>query len=522
MTSQLRAAGAILIGKTNMPPMAAGGVQRGLYGRAESPYNPSYLVAAFGSGSSTGAASATTTSMAAFGMGGETVSSGRSPASNNGLVCYTPSKGVISCRGVWALYVSCDVLVPYTKNVEDMVVLAELLSQEDPIKRGDFMRSQSWVKLPALHFKWNSALNRTDLKGLRIGVPRIYIGGAGEDGTKPTIVSPGVIALWNRARVDLEALGAEIVLSDFPLVTRYEDDRVSGDPNNVVGLPAGWSGKERNIIIAKAWDDFLKDCGHPGLASVDPALIFPKPENYLPDTFAEKKNAIDYPGLVEFAKEPGSLEEISGWKEALPALEAQRKRDFEDWLDAEKLDFVVFPSQGDVGRSDVEENLESARYAMSNGVKYSNGNRVLRHLGVPTVSVCMGIIEDKGMPVNLTFAGKAYADDKIMGFARAYELGSKRRIPPPAMPVLESVSLPNATRPMTARCEGRKVYGSGDVKVYVNGRDVPVVYDGEKWETIVPEAIIPPPEGRVAGSLEMVLVVGVDESARTAAEMFVL
>jgi len=47
--AQLRKAGAVLIGLTNMPPMANGGMQRGLYGRAESPYNADFLTAAFGS-----------------------------------------------------------------------------------------------------------------------------------------------------------------------------------------------------------------------------------------------------------------------------------------------------------------------------------------------------------------------------------------------------------------------------------------------------------------------------------------
>lgn len=496
-------------------------MERGLYGRVESPYNPSYLVAAFGSGSSTGAASATATSMAAFGMGGETVSSGRSPASNNGLVCYTPSKGVISCRGVWPLYVTCDVLVPFTTNIQDMVLLAELLSQEDPTKRGDFMRAQPWVKIPKLQFDWSSALSRVDLKGLRIGVPKSYIGQIGEEGSKPTIVSTEVIKLWTRARSDLEALGAEVVLTDFPLVTHYEDDRTSGEANNVVGLPVDWSWKERNIIIAKAWDEFLKDCGHPGLANVDPGLIFPKPINYLPDTFMEAKNFIDYPGLVKLARESGTLLDVPGWQEALPALEAQRKRDFEDWLDSEKLDFVVFPSQGDVGHSDVEQNLESARYVMSNGIKYSNGNRVMRHLGVPTVSVCMGIMEQKGMPVNLTFAGKAYADDKIMGYAHAYELGSKRRIPPPAMPALGGLSLPSGVRPMTVRRENGKISGSGDVKVYINGQDSPLTRDGDNWEVMIPEARLPPPLGRITGSLLMILVVGRNESNKTVVEIFV-
>ena len=82
---RLRGGGAILIGLTNMPPMANGGMQRGLYGRAESPYNADFLTSAFGSGSSNGSGTATAASFAAFGMGEETWSSGRAPATNNAL-----------------------------------------------------------------------------------------------------------------------------------------------------------------------------------------------------------------------------------------------------------------------------------------------------------------------------------------------------------------------------------------------------------------------------------------------------
>ncbi len=81
----------MLLGKTNMPPLANGGMQRGVYGRAESPYNAEFLTAAWASGSSNGSGTSTAANLAAFGMGEETVSSGRSPASNNALVAYTPS-----------------------------------------------------------------------------------------------------------------------------------------------------------------------------------------------------------------------------------------------------------------------------------------------------------------------------------------------------------------------------------------------------------------------------------------------
>lgn len=81
-----------------MPAMADGGGQRGVYGRAESPYNIECSTTAFASGSSNGTRTSILASFASFGFAGETVSSGRSPASNNALVGYSPSRGVIPIR----------------------------------------------------------------------------------------------------------------------------------------------------------------------------------------------------------------------------------------------------------------------------------------------------------------------------------------------------------------------------------------------------------------------------------------
>jgi len=114
---KIREAGGVLLGKTNMPPLANGGMQRGVYGRAESPYDAAYLTAAWASGSSNGSGTSTAANFAAFGMGEETVSSGRSPASNNALVAYTPSRGLISIRGNWPLFPIRDVVVPHTRTV---------------------------------------------------------------------------------------------------------------------------------------------------------------------------------------------------------------------------------------------------------------------------------------------------------------------------------------------------------------------------------------------------------------------
>ena len=83
-------------------------------------------------------------------------------------------------------------------------------------------------------------------------------------------------------------------------------------------------------------------------------------------------------------------------------------------MDEHGIDVVVFPANGDIGRADLEVNEESAKHALQIGVKYSNGGRTIRHLGVPTVSVPMGIMQRSSMPVNLTFAGKHGQDADLL------------------------------------------------------------------------------------------------------------
>ncbi len=175
---RLRDAGCVFIGLTNMPPMANGGMQRGLYGRAESPYNADYLTSAFGSGSSNGSGTATAARFAAFGLGEETWSSGRAPASNNALCAYTPSRGVISVRGNWPLVPTMDVVVPHTRTMADLLEVLDVIVADDPDTRGDFWRTQPWVPIPRssdvrpASYPALAADAASALAGKRFGIPR--------------------------------------------------------------------------------------------------------------------------------------------------------------------------------------------------------------------------------------------------------------------------------------------------------------------------------------------------------------
>ncbi|MEX5624867.1 amidase [Pseudomonas marginalis] len=452
---RLRAGGAICLGKTNMPPMANGGMQRGVYGRAESPYNADYLTAPFASGSSNGAGTATAASFAAFGLAEETWSSGRGPASNNGLCAYTPSRGVISVRGNWPLTPTMDVVVPYARTMADLLEVLDVVVAEDPHTRGDLWRLQPWVPIPSVASVRPAsypelAATAESLAGKRFGVPRMYINADPEAGTseKPGIGGPtgqkintraSVIDLWKDARQALEAAGAEVIEVDFPLVSNCEGDRPGAPTVFTRGLVSReFLHDELWELSAWAFDDFLRANNDPALnrlADVDGPKIFPHDPGTLPNREDDLAAGMDE--YVRMAERGITLwNEISTVPDGLRGLEQTRRIDLEDWMDKLGLDAVLFPTVADVGPADADVNEASADIAWSNGVWVANGNLAIRHLGVPTVTVPMGVMADIGMPVGLTFAGRAYDDSALLRFAAAYEAtGSKRLIPPRTPPL---------------------------------------------------------------------------------------
>lgn len=457
---RLRAGGAICLGLTNMPPMANGGMQRGVYGRAESPYNADFLTAPFASGSSNGSGTATAASFGAFGLGEETWSSGRGPATNNALCAYTPSRGVISTRGNWPLVPTMDVVVPHTRTMADLLEVLDVIVTDDAEVRGDFWRAQPWVAVPAASavrpesYPALSSDAANALRGARIGIPRMYINADPDAGTAdaPGIggptgqrieTRPSVIERWTAARRDLEAAGATVVEVDFPVVSRYEGDRPGAPTIATRGLvSAEYLHREIIDLSAWAWEDFLQANGDPrlrSLADVDGAAIFPHPEGALPDRYTGFDDDIaEYPDWVR--ENPAArIEDMPELPDGLLGLEKTRRIDLENWMDELELDAVVFPAVADVGPADMDVNEASADLGWRNGTWIANGNLTVRHLGIPTVTVPMGLMSDIGMPIGLTFAGRAYDDSALLRLAAGFEaIGApgERRTSPPRTPRL--------------------------------------------------------------------------------------
>jgi amidase len=249
-----------------------------------------------------------------------------------------------------------------------------------------------------------------------------------------------VLTLFDAARRDLRDAGVEVIDVDFPVVSNYEGDR-SGAPTIATRGLVDPEYLRREIwdLSAWAWDDFLAANGDPALsrlANVDGSRIFPHPPGALPDRYTGFDDDInEYPAFIR--EHPiGSFLDIPHLSDGLHGLERTREIDLEEWMDGLGLNAVVFPAVADVGPADMDVNPASADLGWRNGVWVANGNLAIRHLGIPTVTVPMGTMADIGMPVGLTFAGRAYDDVALLTYAAAFEATGDRRAAPPRTPPL--------------------------------------------------------------------------------------
>ncbi|MDP9166056.1 MAG: amidase family protein, partial [Actinomycetota bacterium] len=343
----------------------------------------------------------------------------------------------------------------HTRSMADLLEVLDVLVAEDPDGCGDFWRLQPWVPLPRVGEirppSYPSLASTSDaLCGKRFGVPRMYVNADPDAGVGATGIGgptgrridtrPSVMNLFESIRRDLLTAGAEVIDVDFPVVTNYEGDRAGAPTIATRGLVSReFLRREIIDLSAWAWDDFLSANGDPALhrlADVDGSRIFPPPPGALPDRYDGFDDDIaDYPAFIR-ANPIDSFLAIPSLAEGLHALEHTRRTDFEEWLDGLGLDAVIFPAVADVGPADMDANPTSADLGWRNGVWVANGNLVIRHLGIPTVTVPMGTMADIGMPVGLTVAGRAHDDVALLRYAVAVEATGARRTSPPRTPSL--------------------------------------------------------------------------------------
>jgi amidase len=253
-----------------------------------------------------------------------------------------------------------------------------------------------------------------------------------------------MIALWQSARADHEAAGAEVIETDFPVVTNYEADRVGAPSVLTRGIVSSeFIDVEAWELSMWGWDTFLALNGQSGLdrlALVDGPNIFPRhPKDTLDQLTTEID--VDIAEYVTRAQTDGVPDPFTGdiapvVRAGLEGLEETRRIDFDDWLRDNNFDAAIFPTLSDIAPADADQNPVSSEIAWRNGVWVATGNLAIRHLGIPTVTVPMGTAADIHMPFGLTFAGAAYSDSTLIRLATAFEALRTRRTVPPRTPEL--------------------------------------------------------------------------------------
>ena len=204
VTSKLRDAGTITIGKLNMDEFAMGGSnENSSYFATRNPWNTNHVPG----GSSGGSAAAVAAGQVYFSLGSDTGGSIRQPAAYCGIVGLKPTYGLVSRFGLVAFASSLDQIGPLTKNVEDAAHVLQAIAGYDPKES-----TSANVTIP----KYADALTG-DVKGLRIAVPKEYLG----EGIDPRVKE----AVMNALKT-YESLGAtweEVSLphTEYAIATYY-------------------------------------------------------------------------------------------------------------------------------------------------------------------------------------------------------------------------------------------------------------------------------------------------------------
>jgi len=382
LVGRLRAAGAVILGKTNLSEWANIRSTRSTSGwsaRGGLTRNP-YALDRNTSGSSSGSAAAVAASLAALAVGTETDGSIVSPASINGLVGIKPTLGLISRNGIIPIAHSQDTAGPMTRSVADAAVLLTALAGIDP-------RDAATAGSAGNIHDYTRYLDADGLKGARIGVVRSYFGGRND------LVS----AVVEEALKVLQAKGAILV-----------------DP---VELPnvAKYAQTELEVLLYE-----LKADLEAYLAEFAPGSSIKTLKDVIDFNASNAAREMPFFGQEHFlrAVAKGGLDS----KEYRDALENNQRYSREEGIDKvlkeHRLDALVAPSNGPAWLTDFIKGDAS-------GGSFSSPAAVA---GYPHITVPAGQVH--GLPAAISFVGTAWSEPTLIRFAYAYEQASKQRRAP--------------------------------------------------------------------------------------------
>lgn len=389
VAKKLREAGAVILGKANLSEWAnfrsshssSGWSARG--GQAKNPYvldrNPC--------GSSSGSGTAVAASFCTVAVGTETDGSIVCPSALNGIVGIKPTVGLVSRGGIIPISHSQDTAGPMARTVTDAAILLSALAGSDS-RDSATAASKGHVAPDYTRF-----LNAGALEGARIGVARArYFG-----------YSDAADRLVNAAIDDMKKLGAIIVdPADIPTAGKFDDT-------------------EYEVLLY----EFKADL-NAYLASLGPKA----PVKSLKDiiAFNERNKAREMPyfgqEIMLQAEKKGPLTSEKYVKALARNHRMSRTEGIDAVMTKHRLDAIIAPTGSPAWPTD-----------LINGDHFTGASSTPAAVaGYPNINVPCGFVS--GLPVGVSFFGRAWSEPKLIAIAYAYEQATKHRAAPKFVPTL--------------------------------------------------------------------------------------
>ncbi|HEX2475282.1 MAG TPA: amidase [Lacipirellulaceae bacterium] len=389
VVKQLRKAGAVLLGKTNLSEWAnirSSHSTSGWSGRGGLTRNP-YALDRNPCGSSSGSGAAAAANLCAVAVGTETDGSILSPSSVCGIVGIKPTIGLVSRTGIIPISHSQDTAGPMTRTVRDAAILLGVLAGVDP---QDAVTSESKEHAKS---DYTQFLDAAGLKGAKIGVARNYFD-----------FHDGAEAVMKAALDAMKQAGAELI-----------------DTNKM--SVAEESGSSEGMVLRYE----LKADMAAYLARLGAEAPVKSLKDIIEFNNRNKDTELQYFGqnILESAEEKGPLTDYQYVEALARCRRLARTEGIDAAMDEHKLDAIVAPTIGPACMSD-----------LINGDRWLGGSTSPAAVaGYPSITVPAGFVF--GLPLGISFFSRAWSEPTLLKIAYAFEQATKHRKPPRFLPTAE-------------------------------------------------------------------------------------